>query len=180
MAELKEYSGEIDSEIVRKSVRAIGQIILRVDKASKKAVEIIAEIINQPGDVGIQESVIVAKDIFRKFPNKYESLIKQLCEKLAYYVEPDSKASIIWIIGEYAEKITDSEKLIESFLEQFMEEHDKVRLSLLTATVKLYLKKPDESEDLIQKMLKLATEEADNPDLRDRAYIYWRMLSTSP
>ena len=26
----------------------------------------------------------------------------------------------------------------------------------------------------------MATEEADNPDLRDRAYIYWRMLSTSP
>lgn len=46
LAELKEYSGEIDSEIVRKSVRAIGQIILKVDKASKKAVEIIAEIIN--------------------------------------------------------------------------------------------------------------------------------------
>ena len=28
--------------------------------------------------------------------------------------------------------------------------------------------------------MKLATEESDNPDLRDRAYIYWRMLSTSP
>ena len=26
----------------------------------------------------------------------------------------------------------------------------------------------------------MATEESDNPDLRDRAYIYWRMLSTSP
>jgi AP-1 complex subunit beta-1 len=51
---------------------------------------------------------------------------------------------------------------------------------LLTATVKLYLKKPDEGEDIIQRVLKLATEEADNPDLRDRAYIYWRMLSTSP
>ena len=28
--------------------------------------------------------------------------------------------------------------------------------------------------------MKTATEEVDNPDLRDRAYIYWRMLSTSP
>jgi AP-1 complex subunit beta-1 len=51
---------------------------------------------------------------------------------------------------------------------------------LLTATVKLFLKKPEEGEDLIQKVLQLATEEADNPDLKDRAYIYWRMLSTSP
>ena len=46
LAELKEYSGEIDPEIVRKSVKAIGQIILKVDKAAKKAVEIISEIVN--------------------------------------------------------------------------------------------------------------------------------------
>lgn len=55
-----------------------------------------------------------------------------------------------------------------------------MKLQLLTAAVKLYLKKPDEGEQIIQRVLKLATEEADNPDLRDRAYIYWRMLSTSP
>jgi len=55
----------------------------------------------------------------------------------------------MWIIGEYAEKINDAEKLINNFADSFMEEHDKVRLSLLTATVKLYLKKPDESEELI-------------------------------
>jgi AP-1 complex subunit beta-1 len=28
--------------------------------------------------------------------------------------------------------------------------------------------------------LKKATEEVDSPDLRDRAYIYWRMLSHAP
>jgi AP-1 complex subunit beta-1 len=28
--------------------------------------------------------------------------------------------------------------------------------------------------------LKKATEETDNPDLRSRGYIYWRMLSTDP
>lgn len=29
-------------------------------------------------------------------------------------------------------------------------------------------------------VLSNATEESDNPDLRDRAYIYWRLLSTDP
>jgi len=70
--------------------------------------------------------------------------------------------------------------LIDAFTESFLEDHDKVKLATLTAAVKLYLKKPEEGENIIQKVLKLATEEADNPDLRDRAYIYWRMLSTSP
>lgn len=87
---------------------------------------------------------------------------------------------MIWIIGEYAEKITKSETLIEKLIENFIEEPIRVKLQLLTATVKLYLKKPDDAEELIEKVLKLATEVADNPDLRDRAYIYWRMLSANP
>lgn len=53
LAELKEYSGDIDVEIIKKSVRAIGQIILKVDKASKKAVEIISEIVTQGGEIGV-------------------------------------------------------------------------------------------------------------------------------
>ena len=64
--------------------------------------------------------------------------------------------------------------------ESFLEEPDSCKLAILTATVKLYLKKPDDSEDLITKVLTMATDEADNPDLKDRAYIYWRMLSADP
>ena len=33
---------------------------------------------------------------------------------------------------------------------------------------------------MVPKVLKWATEEVDNPDLRDRGYIYWRLLSTDP
>lgn len=54
-------------------------------------------------------------------------------------------------------------------------------MQLLTATVKLFLKKPTESaQKMISAVLSCATTETDNPDLRDRAYIYWRLLSTDP
>lgn len=29
-------------------------------------------------------------------------------------------------------------------------------------------------------VLSLATQDSDNPDLRDRGFIYWRLLSTDP
>jgi AP-1 complex subunit beta-1 len=32
----------------------------------------------------------------------------------------------------------------------------------------------------VQKVLKAATSETDNPDIRDRAYVYWRLLSSDP
>lgn len=57
----------------------------------------------------------------------------------------------------------------------------QVQLQLLTATVKLFLKRPTENvQRMIQLVLSCATNETDNPDLRDRAYVYWRLLSTDP
>ena len=45
LAELKEYANDIEIELIRKSIKAIGSIVLKVDKASKKAVEIVHELI---------------------------------------------------------------------------------------------------------------------------------------
>ena len=67
----------------------------------------------------VQEAVVVIKDIFRKYPNKYESIIATLCENLEDLDEPDAKASMVWIIGEYAERIDNADELLESFLESF-------------------------------------------------------------
>jgi AP-1 complex subunit beta-1 len=53
----------------------------------------------------------------------------------------------------------------------------KTQLQILTAVVKLFLKKPSSSQGLVQKILQSATAENDNPDIRDRAYVYWRLLS---
>jgi len=55
-----------------------------------------------------------------------------------------------------------------------------VQMSILTAAVKLYLKLEEDAEDLVTEVLKMATDESDNPDLRNRGYIYWRMLSEDP
>jgi hypothetical protein len=63
-------------------------------------------------------------------------------------------------------------------LYSFAEEPVEVQLALLTATVKLFIQRPTKGQELVPKVLKWATEETDNPDLRDRAYMYWRLLST--
>ena len=56
----------------------------------------------------------------------------------------------------------------------------QVQLQLVTATVKLFLKKPTERpQQMIQLVLTYATQETDNPDLRDRAYVYWCVASAS-
>jgi vesicle coat complex subunit len=44
----------------------------------------------------------------------------------------------------------------------------------------VYKSNSDIAKELVHKVLKWATEEIDNPDLRDRGFMYWRMLAISP
>jgi len=87
---------------------------------------------------------------------------------------------MIWVIGQYADRIENSDVLLEDFLFSFQDEPVEVQLALLTATVKLFIQRPTKGQDIVPKVLKWATEETDNPDLRDRGYMYWRLLSADP
>ncbi|KAJ3232228.1 AP-2 complex subunit beta [Chytriomyces hyalinus] len=180
LLELREYASEVDVEFVRRSVRAIGRCAVKLDMASERCVNVLLDLIKTKVSYVLQEAVVVIKDVFRKYPRKYEGVIPALCENLEALDEPDAKAALVWIIGEYAERIENAEELVEYFVEGFKDESAKVQLQLLTATVKLFLKKPGSAQELVQKILQLATQGCENPDIRDRAYIYWRLLSSNP
>merc|ERR1712142_1191399 len=180
LSELKEYATEVDVDFVRKSVRAIGRCAIKVEQSAERCVSTLLDLIQTKVNYVVQEAVVVIKDIFRKYPNKYESIIATLCENLDTLDEPEARASMIWIIGEYAERIDNADDLLESFLDNFHDENSQVQLQLLTAIVKLFLKRPTDTQELVQQVLSLATQDSENPDLRDRGFIYWRLLSTDP
>ncbi|KAJ6249649.1 ap-1 complex subunit beta-1 [Anaeramoeba flamelloides] len=180
LREFQLYAKEVDVQFVRKSIRAIGKCAIKIPKVAEKCAKALLDLIMTNVSYVVQEVVIVVKDIFRKFPNQYESLITRLCEHLDSLDDPEAKSSMIWIIGEYCDRIENADELIDDLTDSFTEEPHEVQLQLLTATVKLFLKKPSEASELIQKVITIATEQIDNSDLRDRAYFYWRLLSENP
>ncbi|KAM3521227.1 hypothetical protein NHJ13051_006371 [Beauveria bassiana] len=176
LSELKEYALEVDMDFVRRAVKAIGQVAIKIENASAKCVEALEDLISTKVNYVVQEVAVVIKDILRKYPG-YEGVIPTLCKYIDELDEPEARGSLIWIVGEYAEKINNADEILESFVEGFMEEFTQTQLQILTAVVKLFLKKPSNSQNLVQKVLQAATVENDNPDIRDRAYVYWRLLS---
>jgi AP-1 complex subunit beta-1 len=180
LMEFKEYASEVDVEFVRKAVRAIGRCAIKLEKAAERCMKVLLELIQTKVNYVVQEAIIVIKDIFRRYPNRYERVISTLCENLETLDEPEAKASMIWIIGEYAARIDNAAELLEGFVENFQEENSQVQLQLLTATVKLFLRHPEKAKELVNRLLNMAAETSDNPDLRDRAYVYWRLLATDP
>lgn len=178
LTELREYATEVDVHFVRKAVRAIGKLAIKIEPAARRCINLLLELVATKVPYIVQEATVVIRNIFRKYPNQYESIIGTLCEHLDSLDEPEAKAAMVWVIGQYAARIENSDVLLEDFLYSFAEEPVEVQLALLTATVKLFIQRPTKGQDLVPKVLKWATEETDNPDLRDRAYMYWRLLST--
>jgi AP-2 complex subunit beta-1 len=178
LTELREYATEIDVHFVRKSVRAIGKLAIKIEPAARLCISTLLDLVATKVTYIVQEATVVISNIFRKYPNQYESIISTLCENLDSLDEPEAKAAMIWVIGQYASRIENSDALLEDFLYSFSDEPVEVQLALLTATVKLFIQRPTKGQELVPKVLKWATEDTDNPDLRDRGYMYWRLLSS--
>ncbi|CCL99124.1 uncharacterized protein FIBRA_01138 [Fibroporia radiculosa] len=182
LAELQEYASEVDIDFVRKGVRSIGRLAIKVSSAADDCIKALLELIETKVTYVVQEAVIVIKDVFRRYPGKYEGIIPTLCQNLDALDEPESKAAMIWIVGQYANRIENADELMDDLTYNFLEEPTEVQLALLSAAVKLFIYKAqsETSKALVHKILKWATEEVDNPDLRDRGFMYWRLLAINP
>ena len=76
----------------------------------------------------VQEVIVVIKDIFRKYPG-YEGIIPTLCSCIDDLDEPNARGSLIWIVGEYAEKISNAGDILAGFVDGFNEEFTQVSIS---------------------------------------------------
>lgn len=125
LAELKEYALEVDMDFVRRAIKAIGQVAIKIESASEKCVNALLDLIATKVNYVVQEVVVVIKDILRKYPG-YEGVIPTLCEHIDDLDEHNARGSLIWIVGEYAEKINNADEILSSFVDGFMEEFTQV------------------------------------------------------
>ena len=134
LAELKESALEVDMDLVRRAVKAIGQVAIKIEEASSKCVQVLEDLLATKVNYVVQEVAVVIKDILRKYPH-FEGVIPTLCQYIDDLDEPNARGSLIWIVGEYAEKINNADQILESFVEGFNEEFTQVRLPLAEPSV---------------------------------------------
>ena len=177
--QLKEYVTEVDVEFVRRSVRTIGKLAIKLERVADRCVNTLYECLKTKAEYVIQEAIVVMRDIFRKYPKKYVKILGELCSNLKSLDEPEAKASMIWIIGEYVESIENAPEILGAYLDGFADEPQNVQLTLMNSCVRLYLSRPNDGKPILTQIFKII-EESESPDLRDRGYLYWRMLAKNP
>lgn len=175
--ELNEYCNEVDVAFVRRSIDCIGQIAIKIEAAARRCVDILVDQVCGKADYAIEESIIVFCDILRKFPGTFESVLTKVCAGFESIKEPRAKVAAIWILGEYCDLIESVDVLMDPYLDTFHDEQPQVQLQILSSMIKIYIYKPDDTRDQLQFILNEATKDSNVPDVKNRALIYWRILS---
>lgn len=184
LGELKEYAMEIEPMLVSKSIHAIGAVAIKLAASVIQAVNLLISLIDQRGgDLVINEAVAVLTQILRRYPAKND-LITLIVPVIANHIDEltDNLAlsGYVWLLGEYPKYFTGLKDKVLVLVDNFLDYDSLLQLNILTTVVKINLAVPAAGcSQFLQTVLELATKDCENADVRDKAYIYWRLLSAS-
>ena len=185
--ELKIYATtELNNDIIKQCVKYIGYIGLKYEKSIELCVSIFNEFFDSSSEVLLNEVSIASRDIIRKYKSSSYQLLQKINADLILNVLTDNeaKSSLIFLIGEYCNLIPESNDYIAELIESYNSNSTSsdIKLQILNTAVKNFINKPDEknSENIVKLCLKKGAEESENPDVRDRAYFFWRLLENEP
>lgn len=179
LEELAEYVSEVDAELARRAIRAIGKVAARLPAGLEQGpVDRLVELLDLSQGGYVQaECLLVLKDLLRKFPSRRHSLLPRLPRLVREVEEPLARAALLWSLGEFGTELPEAPYLLEPLVDGYEEEASAaVKLALLTCSVKLFFKRPPEVKPVLGKLLSVATSDAKQPDVRDRALLYYRLL----
>ena len=63
------------------AVRAIGRCAVTLERAAERCINVLLELIKQKVNYVVQESIVVIKDIFRRYPNRCAGCCRNLPTK---------------------------------------------------------------------------------------------------
>lgn len=181
LGELKEYAQEFEPLLVAKAIAAIGTVAIKLELAAVKAINLLVYLVDQRGgELVINEAVAALANVIRRYPNKNDLLTLVVPVVSSHAEELEQLAAIsgyVFLLGAYPKYFSGLGAKLDHFIAGFLEYDPAIQLNIVLAVVKVSLQIQGTYNAQLQKVLEIATTECDTPDVRDRAYLYWRLLS---
>ncbi|CAN8063503.1 unnamed protein product [Agarophyton chilense] len=176
LAELIEYSGDVDVHFAQKAVASISQIAIRLPQLSGQCVHVFSDMLRKRMPHLTEAVSIALKDVLRCYPRQFDEIVPQMCESAEHVQDPKAKSALVWIIGEHADRLPSAVDMLDVIVDGIHEETIIVQQQVLTACLKAFVLCGAEAEKGARAMILYATEESENIDLRDRGFVYQRLL----
>ncbi|KAF1362917.1 ARM repeat-containing protein [Lizonia empirigonia] len=147
LAELSHFShsGSLDPAVVKESVRAIGrcsQSPATSPQTSARCLRLLLKHIGSADPHLVAESLEVIRHLIQRNPDAHRTTVVRLAKHLDAATSPQARASIIWLVGEFAG--LDSENNIAAdvlriLAKGFANEAEPAKLQILLLAARVYI-----------------------------------------
>ncbi|XP_075703641.1 AP-3 complex subunit beta-1 [Rhinoderma darwinii] len=168
LREFQTYVKSQDKQFAAATIQAIGRCATNISAVTDTCLNGLVHLLSNRDDVVVAESVVVIKNLLQTQPSQHSEIIKHMAKLLDKMTVPMARASIIWLIGEYCERVPKiAPDVLRKMAKSFTNEDDLVKLQILNLAAKLYLTNSKQTKLLTQYILNLGKYDQ-NYDIRDR------------
>jgi AP-4 complex subunit beta-1 len=177
LGELGAYISDFHREISKKSIQSITKLAMRFPDSSQHLTKMLLKYLTANNENIVTDVLIALKDLVRKYRNLSSEILNDIEAVLEYVTGDEGKAAVIWMFGEFGEHLQSSPYILESFIHN-LNPNDSLQVSyaLITASVKLFLKRAPEMHYSLESLFKIIFDQAESTDLLDRAGFYYKLL----
>jgi vesicle coat complex subunit len=142
ISELEHFSQGTDPELVRESVRAIGRCAQGDTSTAGHCLRILLKQITSLDDNLVSESLTVIRHLIQQDPASHERTVIELVKYLGLTNNPDARATIVWLVGEFAgaePKKNIAPDVLRLLVKDFANEAEIVKQQIVLLGAKVYL-----------------------------------------
>ena len=142
LSDFEQFTKNSDKELVRDSVRAIGKCAQNDSKTSIRCLNsLLSQVSSEDGNL-VAESLTVIRHLIQQDPSSHASTVIRLTKHLDTMTNPEARASIIWLVGEFAG--LDGNNIIAPdvlriLAKGFTDESEPAKLQIILLAAKVYL-----------------------------------------
>ncbi|PWY84873.1 ARM repeat-containing protein [Aspergillus heteromorphus CBS 117.55] len=142
LSELGHFSQGADPDLVRESVRAIGRCAQSDPMTADHCLHVLLSQITSLDDNLVAESLTVIRHLIQQDPASHEKTVIQLVKHLGLTKNPDARATIVWLVGEFAGAEPErniAPDVLRILVQDFANESEAVKQQIVLLGAKVYL-----------------------------------------
>ncbi|PVH83565.1 ARM repeat-containing protein [Cadophora sp. DSE1049] len=147
--ELEHFSQGSDKELVREAVRAIGRCAQSDARTSARCLWLLLKQITSLDGNLVAESLTVIRHLIQQDPASHTNTVIRLAKNLDTATNPRARASIIWLVGEFAGNDGEDNiaaDVLRILAKGFADEAEPAKLQIVLLAAKVYLHHLNRSE----------------------------------
>ncbi|XP_077792432.1 AP-3 complex subunit beta-1 isoform X2 [Podarcis muralis] len=168
LREFQTYVKSQDKQFAAATIQAIGRCATNISEVTDTCLNGLVCLLSNRDEIVVAESVVVIKKLLQTQPAHHGEIIKRMAKLLDSITVPVARASILWLTGEYCERVPKiAPDVLRKLAKSFTDEDDLVKLQILNLGAKLYLTNSKQTKLLTQYILNLGKYDQ-SYDIRDR------------